>query len=127
MTRSRRSACRAGRSRCRWCRRASASRCRCRRPASPGCTRWGTAARARSINGEGYRSLAMDQRLYILDLERSALDGRKALLLEERREAFSNFSEEGPAAKKREEYQKRQAQYDKDEADYNARVALFLR
>jgi hypothetical protein len=82
---------------------------------------------ARAINGEGYRSFGMDQRLLALDLERGMLERRKELLLEERREGYGNFAEEGEAAKRREEYRKKQAQYEKDEADFNARSALFFR
>jgi hypothetical protein len=82
---------------------------------------------ARAINGEGYRSFGMEQRLAALDLERGILERRKELLLEERREVYGNFAEEGEAAKRREEYRKRQAQYEKDEADFNARSALFFR
>jgi hypothetical protein len=82
---------------------------------------------ARAINGEGYRSPGMAQRLIALDLERSALERRKERLLEERREVYGNFAEEGEPAKRREEYRKKQAQFEKDEADYQARSALFFR
>ncbi len=40
---------------------------------------------------------------------------------------YSNFDEEGEAAKRRDEYRQKQAQYDKDEADYNVRVKLYFR
>jgi Subtilase family len=81
---------------------------------------------ARAINGEGYHSLGMEQHLQSLDFERVQLDRRKELLLQERREVYGNFAEEGEPAKKRDEYRQKQAQYDKDEADYHARVALYF-
>ncbi len=81
---------------------------------------------AKAINGEGYHSLGMEQRLRHLTIERNALDVRKGLLLQERREVYSNFDEEGEPAKRRDEYRRKQAIYDKDEADYNERVKLYF-
>jgi hypothetical protein len=81
---------------------------------------------ARTMNGEGYHSFGMEQRFANLQFERGVLDERRDQLLKERREVYSNFDEEGEPARKREEYRKKQAQFDRDEADYAARLKLYL-
>ena len=82
---------------------------------------------AKAINGAGYHSFAMEQRLLGLRFERGQLDSRKELLLKERREVYSDFTEEGEPAKRREEYRQKQAQFDKEEADYIARTDLYFK
>ena len=81
---------------------------------------------ARTINGEGYHSFGMEQRFASFQFERGVLDERRDQLLKERRAVYSNFDEEGEPARKREEYRKKQAQFDRDEADYAARLKLYL-
>jgi hypothetical protein len=107
---------------------------------------------ARTINGEGYHSFGLEQRFLALTLERGTLDHRKDLLLEQRKNVYSGtveITEEDKKRpeyqkmkmdrrsleeitqwlqeKKREEYRERQAEYERDEADYQARVKLYFK
>jgi hypothetical protein len=81
---------------------------------------------ARAINGDPYLSVSLDSRLAELQADRRVLDGRRAKLLQERKEVFGNFELEGEPARRREQYLKDQAALDRDEADHYQRIKRFL-
>jgi hypothetical protein len=81
---------------------------------------------ARAINGDPARSLALDRRAAEIQMDRAALDRRRDELAAERRQAFADFSEEGEARQRREEYQRHQADFDREERELNARVRRYL-
>ncbi|HMC66477.1 MAG TPA: hypothetical protein VKI65_16195, partial [Gemmataceae bacterium] len=82
---------------------------------------------ARYIQGEAVRSDSLDARLQQLADERERLRRRSEDLLEERRIALGNFGQDEASKKRREEYFQRQAELDRDEEAYSARVTRFLR
>jgi hypothetical protein len=81
---------------------------------------------ARAINCDPYVSINMDNRLAELEARRRQLDDRREKLLEERKLILENFEQEGAAVKGREEYKKRQAEFDADEREQALRVQRFL-
>jgi hypothetical protein len=81
---------------------------------------------ARAINGEAYRTVALEQRQDQLREERRLLDERQQAVLEERTEAFRDLGPDEPAAKRRAEYKKHQAEYDRDEKVHQERVRRYL-
>jgi hypothetical protein len=81
---------------------------------------------ARAINGDPYRTVALEQRQEQLREERRLLDLRQEALLEERAAAFRDLGpDEGPT-KRRAEYKKHQAEYDRDEKAHQERVRRYL-
>jgi hypothetical protein len=81
---------------------------------------------ARFINGEAYRSEAMERRAAELDEDRVDLDNRRELLLVERRkllEIIGPFDEFEPKWKA---YKAKQDQFDREEQDYRGRTSRFL-
>jgi hypothetical protein len=81
---------------------------------------------ARAINGDAYRTVALEQRQDQLREERRLLDLRQEALLEERKAAFSDLGpDEGPT-KRRAEYKQHQAEYDRDVKAHQERVRRYL-
>jgi hypothetical protein len=81
---------------------------------------------ARFINGESYRSEAMERRASELDEDRADLDNRREQLLVERRkllETIGPFDEFEPKWKA---YKTKQDQFDKEEQDYRGRTSRYL-
>jgi hypothetical protein len=82
---------------------------------------------ARAINGETVRSLALQQRVRDLAEERSRLDVRRDELLEERRMVLDDLRDEDEPRKRREEYFRKQAAFDKQLDAHRDRVQrIFL-
>jgi hypothetical protein len=81
---------------------------------------------ARAINGEVYRTVALEQRQDQLREERRLLDLRQQALQEERAEAFRNLGPDEAAVKRRDEYKRHQAEYDRDEKAHQDRVRRYL-
>lgn len=85
------------------------------------------AAAARYVNGEPFLSLGIDQRGQELQEDRDALDKRREELLVERRVVLDNFDSDDAALKRRGDYFKKQADFNRDERAYFERVRRFLR
>jgi hypothetical protein len=71
-------------------------------------------------------SLALAQREQQLDADRARLDFRRQELLEERRQVFEDLSDEGEPLRRREEYRKKQAAFDREQHEYQARLRRFI-
>jgi hypothetical protein len=86
---------------------------------------------ASAINGDGYRSVALDQRQRDLDVDRQRLANRFDALQRERRELLDKYSEDFgkdvESKKARDAYNARLKQYEEDERAYNRRIAAMLR
>jgi hypothetical protein len=86
---------------------------------------------ASAINGDGYRSIALDQRQRDLDVDKQTLANRFDTLQRERRELLDNYSEDFGkdvvSKKARDAYNAHRKQYDDDERAYNRRIAAMLR
>jgi hypothetical protein len=82
---------------------------------------------ARAINGEAVRTVAMEARFDELQADQAALDARRDDLVEERRRALDDFSEDAEAVKRRKEYLAKQAAYDKQDQDLRARRRRYLK
>jgi hypothetical protein len=76
--------------------------------------------------GELATSLALATRESQLDEDRSRLDLRRQELLDERRQVFEDLSAEGEPLKRRQDYQKKQAAFDQDEKDFQARLRRYI-
>jgi len=81
---------------------------------------------ARAINGDAVRSISLENRLYQLDREQTALDKRRDELLEERRLVFQDFRQEGEAVNRRKAYREKQKVYDQDHARFYATLDRYL-
>lgn len=81
---------------------------------------------ARAINGEDYSSINLNNRLRDLEDQRRALDLRREALLEGRRLALESFELEGEGAKRRQDYQKKQAEFDRDFKAYSERLNRYF-
>jgi hypothetical protein len=81
---------------------------------------------AQAINGDDPRSLNMDNRLVDIQFERKALATRAELLLEERKLIREIFEEDGPGAKRRADYKRRQAELERDEQVLAALARRYL-
>jgi hypothetical protein len=91
-------------------------------PAAP----WMIYQAARAIAGDDFGSVSLDNRVAQMEGEHAVLDRRREQLARERREAFENFEEEGEGARRREEYRKHQAEFDRDERAYIQRLQRYL-
>jgi hypothetical protein len=80
----------------------------------------------RAAVGEPTGSLALEQRERQLTDERTRLDVRRAELLEQRRQVFSDLREEGEALRQREDYLKKQAAFDLEERAYQALLGRYI-
>jgi hypothetical protein len=81
---------------------------------------------ARAINGDPYLSISLDNRLKELQADGRRLDQRREQLLEERKTVFESFEQEGESAKRRDDYRKKQAEFDRDQVEHNKRIDRFL-
>lgn len=91
-------------------------------PAAPYMVNWV----ARVMNGEEYRSYALEDRLAELDAERFVLRRRKDDLLEERRIVLEDFGQDPAAVKRRDDYRQKQMQYDRDEQNHTTRIRRYF-
>jgi hypothetical protein len=81
---------------------------------------------ARAINGDDSHSLNLENRFADIQHERKILATRQDELLEERKLVMENFDEEGPGAKRRAEYKRHQADFDRDQKQLMTRVQRYL-
>ncbi len=81
---------------------------------------------ARAVAGESTQTLALEQRYRDLQAEQDRLDVRRHELLEERARVFAELREEGEPLQRRQEYEERQAAFERDDADYHRRLGLYL-
>jgi hypothetical protein len=81
---------------------------------------------ARFINGEAFRTEAMESRRSELDQDRVDLDNRAAILLTERRKLLDTVGPFDEFEPKWKAYKEKQDQFDKEEADYRGRTSRFL-
>jgi hypothetical protein len=81
---------------------------------------------ARAINGEAYRTVALEQRQDQLREESRLLDQRQQALQEERAAAYSDLRPDEEPVRRREEYRKHQAEYDRDVKAHQERVRRYL-
>ena len=91
-------------------------------PAAP----YQLATVARLINGDPHLSLNLDNRLRSLENERSRLRLAKDLLLTERKAILDEFGVDEETVKRRQDYFKRQAEFDQREADYQVRIVRYF-
>ncbi len=86
---------------------------------------------AGAIEGDGYRSSALDRRRRDIDVDRQLLRNRFDELTRERQQVLDNTSEDFlkdvESKKAREAYKARQKQYDDDTRAYDRRVGLILK
>jgi hypothetical protein len=81
---------------------------------------------ARAINGEPYRTVAIDDRLRELNAEQAILDAQGKELVEERRAALDDFRDDEVPRKRREAYLKKQAEFDQREKEHRARLNRYV-
>jgi hypothetical protein len=91
-------------------------------PAAP----YQLATVARLVNGDPHLSLNIDNRLRSLENERSRLRTTKDLLLAERRAILDDFGVDDETIKRRQDYFKRQADFDLLEKDYQVRIVRYF-
>jgi hypothetical protein len=80
----------------------------------------------RAAAGEPTGSLALEQRERQLQDDRTSLDARRGELLDERRQVFADLRDEGEPLRQRQDYLKKQAAFDNEEASYMARLRRFI-
>jgi hypothetical protein len=81
---------------------------------------------ARAINCDAPRSVSLDNRFADLENDRRDLDLRRERLLEERRLVLEDFNVDDENVKRRQDYRKRQAEFDADERRYYRRVETYF-
>jgi len=86
---------------------------------------------ASAINGDGYRSIGLDQRQRDLDVDRQLLRNRFDDLMRERRQMLDNYSEDyekdAASKKARDTYKAHLKQYEDDERAFDKRIAIMLK
>lgn len=81
---------------------------------------------ARAINGELFRSLALDGRGGEIENDRQLLENRRDDLLEERRFILNSVDDADLIKQRWDAYKKKQEQFDRDEQSLNARTRNYV-
>ncbi len=81
---------------------------------------------AQAIAGDTPRSLDMENRLAQLEAEGRSINFRKDQLLDERRKILADFGVDDETVKRRQDYFRRQAEFDKEQQNYTERVERYF-
>lgn len=82
---------------------------------------------ARLINGDRLKSLNIDRRQVLLDGEGRLLELRREKLREERDTVLNNFDADDATVARRQDFFRRQAELDREQADYDARLTRYFK